>query len=97
MNDELNQPTHSPKNAQSLDARFATRPHVYARLQQIADMMDQAMAEGCTADQAEALAIEQLRPLGQDLLVDWAQQKQRQSLRRARQQHPQAINHIKKK
>lgn len=94
MNDELHQPTHSLK---SLDARFATRPHVYARLQQIADMMDQAMAEGCGADEAEALAIEQLQHLGKDVLVDWAEQRQRQSLHRARQQHPQAINHIKKK
>lgn len=94
MNDELNKPAHS---RQSLDARFATRPHVYARLQQIADMMDRAVADGCTADEAEALAIEQLQQLGNEVLLDWAEQKHRHSLHQAREQHPQAINHIKKK
>ena len=55
------------------------------------------MAEGCTADEAEALAIQQLQHLGKEMLVDWAEAKQRQSLRRARQEHVQAIKHIKKK
>ena len=39
MNDELPVPK---SNEASLDARFAKRPHAYARLRQIADMMDQA-------------------------------------------------------
>lgn len=94
MNDELPTPK---QNAPSLDARFASRPHAYARLQQIANMMDQAIAEGCTADEAEARAVEQIRHLGRDLLSDWAQEKQRHSLERARRQHPQASQHIKKK
>ena len=44
----------SKPNATSLDARFAKRPHAYARLRQIADMMDQALAEGCTAPHQES-------------------------------------------
>lgn len=94
MNDEL--PAKEP-NAPTLDVRFASRPHAYARLQQIANMMDQARAEGCTADEAEARAVEQIRHLGRDLLSDWAQEKQRQSLERARLQHPHASQHVKKK
>ena len=36
-------------------------------------MMDQAIAEkGCTADEAEALAMEQVQKLGGELLGDWA-------------------------
>ncbi len=58
MNDELR--TNKHKNL-SLDERFAARPHVYARLQKIADMMDQAIAQGATADEAEAMAMEQLQ------------------------------------
>src|SRR6185437_10974565 len=81
---------------QSLDARFASRPHVYARLQSIADLMDKAIAEGHTADEAEAMAIEQIQQLGQELLTDWAQEKQSQSVRRAKAKHPQASQHIKK-
>jgi hypothetical protein len=94
MNDEL--PIQKPKEA-SLDARFARRPHAYARLKQIADMMDQAIAEGCTADEAEAQAVEQIRHLGRDILSDWAQEKQQHSLAAAQREHPQARKHIKKK
>ena len=94
MNDELPLPKQADT---SLDARFAKRPHAYARLRQIADMMDQAIAQGCTADQAEARAVEQIRHLGQDLLKDWAQEKQQHSVAAARLEHPQASLHIKKK
>jgi hypothetical protein len=92
MNDEL-----SSKQGRSLDERFKSRPKVYTRLQRIADMMDQAMAEGCTADQAEALAIEQIRKLGAEILSDWAEDKHTRSAEQARQKHPQAIQHAKKK
>jgi hypothetical protein len=94
MNDEL---PKSPKLKISLDARFASRPHVYARLHEIADMMDKAIAEGATADEAEALAIEQLQALGADVLTDWAKAKQLDSLQKAQQQNPSALRHIKKK
>lgn len=94
MNDELPAPK---QNEVSLDARFAKRPHAYARLRQIADMMDHAIAEGCTADEAEAQAVEELRHLGRDLLSDWAQEKQQHSLAAARLAHPQASQHVKKK
>jgi hypothetical protein len=87
----------SKGDSRSLDARFASRPHVYARLQSIADLMDKAIAEGHTADEAEAMAIEQIQHLGQELLNDWAQEKQNQSVQRAKAKHPQASQHIKKK
>lgn len=94
MNDEL--PVQK-RNEASLDARFARRPHAYARLRRIADMMDQAIAEGCTADEAEAQAVEQIRHLGRDILSDWAQEKQQHSLAAAQREHPKARKHIKKK
>jgi hypothetical protein len=81
----------------SLDERFQSRPQVYARLQRIANMMDQAIAQGATADEAEERAIEEIQKLGQDLLGDWAQESQQQCLERARQQHPKASKHAKKK
>jgi len=94
MNDEHRQVTGDTR---SLEQRMAKRPHVLARFHSIADMMDQSLAAGCTADDAEARAIEQVRQLGRELLGDWAQEKQTASLARARSQHPQAIKHIKKK
>jgi hypothetical protein len=43
MNDELPVPQ---QNEASLEARFAQRPHPYARRRQIADLMDQARTAG---------------------------------------------------
>ena len=94
MSDEL---PKTSKHKLPLDARFASRPHVHARLHAIADMMDQAIAEGATADEAEEMAIEQLRELGGDVLSDWAQQKHAESVRQAQKENPSAIRHIKKK
>jgi len=87
----------SNKPKQSLDRRFASRPHVYARLQQISDMMDEAMAQGCTADEAEARAMAQIQQLGRELLTDWGQAKAEQSVRQMQKEKPLAIRHIKKK
>jgi hypothetical protein len=94
MNDEIPRSTKSPC---PLDERFASRPQVYARLQKIADMMDQAIAEGCTADEAEARAMAQIQKLGGELLGDWAREQQQRSLTESRAENPSAIKHIKKK
>ena len=87
--------TGSPE--QSLDARFATRPEVRQRLLEIADMMDRAIEQGATADEAEAMAIEQIQQLGAAVLTDWARAKQAQSLAQVQKENPKAIRHIKKK
>ena len=94
MSKELPQQNRAPK---TLDERFAGRPHTYRRLQEIADQMDQAIANGATADEAEAMAIEQIQKLGGEILQDWAEAKQQQALKQAQATHPQSIKHIKKK
>jgi hypothetical protein len=94
MSDELPKQKHPAK---TLDERFAKRPHTYRRLQEIADEMDQAMANGATADEAEAMAIEQIRKLGGEMLADWAEAKQQQALEQAQKAQPQSIKHVKKK
>lgn len=97
MNDEHTTTNVSKAGFRSLEQRLAGRPQVLARFHSIADMMDRALAKGCTADQAEALAIQQLQQLGRALLGDWAEEKQAASLVQARREHPAAIKHIKKK
>lgn len=94
MSDELQKQKSESK---TLDERFSNRPHTYRRLQEIADQMDQAIANGATADEAEAIAMEQLQKLGGELLADWAQAKQAQALKQAQAAHPESIRHIKKK
>jgi ribosomal protein L29 len=94
MSDELKQQKSTSK---TLDERFANRPHTYRRLQEIADQMDQAIANGATADEAETMAIEQIQKLGGEMLADWAEAKQQQALKQAQSNHPESIKHIKKK
>lgn len=87
----------TPEHQQPLDARFATRPEVRQRLHEIADMMDKAMENGATADEAEAMAIEQIQQLGAAVLTDWARAKAERSLKKAEEENPSALRHIKKK
>ena len=94
MSDELQK---QKSQSRTLDQRFANRPHTYRRLQEIADQMDQAIANGATADEAEAMAIEQIQKLGGEMLADWAEAKQEQALKQAQGTHPESIKHIKKK
>ncbi len=94
MKDEL---PYSKLKQRSLDERFRAHPQSYARLQAIADMMEASVAAGCSADEAEERAIEQIQKLGQALLSDWAQQAHLQSLAQAQAQQPGASKHFKKK
>lgn len=94
MSDEL---PKEKRTGKTLDERFAKRPHTYRRLQEIADQMDQAIANGASADEAEAMAIEQIQKLGGEMLADWAQARQEQALEQVQREHPQSIKHIKKK
>ena len=94
MKDEL---PISKLKRRSLDERFNAHPESYQRLQAIADMMEASVKAGCSADQAEERAIEEIRKLGQALMSDWAQQAQQQSLEQAKTEQPEASHHIKKK
>mgnify|MGYP001585040574 FL=1 len=94
---KTNLPNSNPgKNEPSLDERFASRPHLCRRLLMIADMIDQAVAEGCTAHEAEARTIEQIRKLGNEVLTDWAQKAEPDARRQAQAENAQLINYGKK-
>lgn len=82
MNTEL--PKTNPKE-QSLDQRLANNPRLRQRFLAIADMVDQAVEEGCTADEAEARTIEQIRKLGQEVLTEWAEKAAPQATHKARE------------
>jgi hypothetical protein len=97
VNTELPETNPRKENEQSLDQRFATRPRLRQRLLSIADMMDQAIAEGCTAHEAETRAIEQMRKLGHELLTDWAEKAEPEARRKAQAENPKLINYGKKK
>jgi hypothetical protein len=96
MNNEL--PSKRSTNPpQSLDERFADKPHVRERLLQIADMIDELVAQGCTAHEAEARAIQEIRKLGQGILIEWAEKSESAAGAKAREQNPKLQPYRKKK
>jgi hypothetical protein len=96
VNTELpNAKPNHPKE-ESLDRRLADHPRLRQRFLAIADMVGQAIQEGCTADEAEARTIEQIRKLGQEVLTEWAEKAAPQASQRARAQDAQLSKSGKK-
>ena len=94
MNNEL--PSEFPKKNRSLDECFADKPHVRNRLLEIADMIDALVAQGCTAHEAEAKAIEQIRLLGNGILSEWAEKSEQAAVAQARAREPKLQPYRKK-
>lgn len=81
----------------SLDQRLAKHPLMYEQLQRITDQMEQAIANGITADEAEEMAIKEIKELGRALLTDWAKARQERAMDEVRREEPEAIRDSKKK
>jgi hypothetical protein len=94
MNTEL--PSQLPKQSRSLDECFADKPHVRQRLLEISDMIDALVAQGCTAHEAEARAIEQIRKLGNGILTEWAEKSEQATVAQARANNPKLQPYRKK-
>jgi hypothetical protein len=90
-----NEPSKSGTK-ESLDERLAKHPQMYEQLQRITDQMEQAIANGVTADEAEEMAIEQINALGRALLTDWAKARQERAIAEVRREKPEAIRDSKK-
>jgi hypothetical protein len=95
MNSEL--PSELPKRTRSLDECFANKPHVRQRLLEIADMIEELVAQGCTAHEAEARAIEEIRKLGNGILTEWAEKSESAAVAKARANDPKLQAYRKKK
>jgi len=95
MNNEL--PSENPRREhQSLDECFADKPHLRRRLLEISDMIERLVAQGCTAHEAEAKAIEQIRKLGNGILTEWAEKSEAAAVAKARAEDP-AVRPYRKK
>jgi hypothetical protein len=95
MNNEL--PTgKSVQDLRSLDQCFADKPHLRRRLLEISDMINTLVAQGCTAHEAEAKAIEQIRKLGNGILTEWAEKSEAAAAAKARAEDPQLRPYRKK-
>jgi hypothetical protein len=55
------------------------------------------VAQGCTAHEAEAKAIEEIRKLGNGILTEWADKSESAAVAQARAQDPKLQGYRKKK
>jgi hypothetical protein len=94
MKSEL--PSEYPKPTRNLDECFADKPHVRQRLLEISDMIDSLVAQGCSAHEAEARAIEEIRKLGQGILTEWADKSEQAVVAKARAEDPKLRPYRKK-
>lgn len=94
MNSEL--PAENQPERRSLDQCFANKPHLRQRLLEISDMIDTLVAQGCTAHEAEAKAIESIRKLGNGILTEWAEKSESAAVTKARANDPKLRPYRKK-
>ena len=80
----------------TLDERFFKHPEMYQQMHEIADEMEQAIAKGITADEAEEMAIKRINELGRAMLSDWARVRHDQSVQQLQEEKPAAIRDSKK-
>ena len=96
MNDELLSKHNSSAIRKSLDERLAHCPEFVERLHELTDALEQSVAEGMSADEAEGRFIVEMRKLGQALMNQWASQANEKLEGQVPREKPEAIRHAKK-
>ena len=69
------QDTDEALRSRRLAARLAQYPELRARIEEILAVAENERGAANTADEAEELAFEQVRRLGQELMQAWAERK----------------------
>ncbi len=71
----MTQDTEEVLRANRLAARLTQYPELRARIEEILAVAENQRGDANTADEAEELAFEQVRRLGQELMQTWAERK----------------------
>jgi hypothetical protein len=87
MNDE---PRETSKK--NLDQRLARFPEIYERMQRITDQLEESIAKGMSADEAEEIAIAQINELGKAWLSEWAKGQHDRSVAQVQKEIPKAAH-----
>lgn len=96
MNHELRSESARTQNRRRLEERLAQRAELLECLHQIVDALEQSVAEGCDAHDAEDRVVDEIRKLGQAVLGQWAQEANAKIQGAVPAEYPQACKHGKK-
>jgi hypothetical protein len=96
MNDELLLKSARTKTRRRLEERLAQRPELLQRLHEIIDTLEQSVADGCDAHDAEDRVVEEIRKLGGTVLGQWAQEANTQIQAQVPTEYPTACKNGKK-
>jgi hypothetical protein len=89
-----------PADVSSDDLEFLQRlranPALNLKFRQIMQHLEDEIASGGDANQAEMMVIEELRGLGQAMLVHWATSSHDEAIAKSKESEPNLSNHAKK-
>jgi hypothetical protein len=68
----------------SFEERLRSYPHLRSRVERLLDLVEDAAGDFDKADKAEQQVIEELRRMGNEILHDWAENKESVKVKEAR-------------
>ncbi len=80
----------------SLEERLSAHPHLFERIEALLNVVENSASDLEKADLAEQRVMEEVRQIGQQALVSWAEHQHQKHLELLRQNHPQVRQHLKK-
>ena len=80
----------------SFEERLRSYPHLRSRLDRLLDLVEDAAGDFDKADKAEQQVIEELRRMGNEILHDWAENKESVKVKEAHNDRGKLIGNGKK-
>ena len=94
--DNSETPTKLTENEKDFIARMRANPLMAAGMEEVMARLEEELANGSDAHEAEEAAVEVLQKLGQTMLTQWATRTETEELDGYLEQHPKPQKHAKK-
>lgn len=80
----------------SLEERLIAHPQLFERIEALLNVVENSASDIEKADEVEQRVIEEVRQIGQQALVSWAERQHQKKVELLRSLHPQVRQHLKK-
>ncbi len=96
MSQSLSSTEVKSRAGRSLEERLNAYPHLLERIEALLNVVENSATDIEQADLAEERVIEEVRQIGQQALVSWAESQHQKQVELLRSYHPQVRQHLKK-